>query len=155
MNDTTAVPPDCKCPDPEPCNVAIPPQVITHLRVSRLFNLGDYEHKKIEVSVDIPFGVLPSFILIGLERILEAIGEEDPVDDYAMESAQREASRTDEEFKNYHGVENWQSAKADAHKLLDDLQGQREAWKLRQRQARQALDYLSRDNQLPRLPFES
>ena len=153
MTETNAVPPDCKCPEPSP---SMEGPLVRSFKVSRLFNLGDYEHKKIEVTVEVPPGKLPSDLLIRTERILEALGEEAPIDEYAMQAAEREAAKTDEEFKNWHGADRWEEGKAESLKQLADFRAQMEAWKKRQIYARRALDYLHLEAVIDiKLPFES
>lgn len=46
---------------------------ISRITIGRLFNLGSYEHVRYELTVDVPEGQSASEVLIGVERLLQAI----------------------------------------------------------------------------------
>jgi hypothetical protein len=50
-----------------------PKPIVTRISVDRLYNLGNYEHIKYGVTVDIPAGEAPTKVLKNLLRVLRAL----------------------------------------------------------------------------------
>ena len=46
---------------------------ISRITVGRLFNLGNYEHVRYDITVEIPDGASSTKAMIGLERIMEGL----------------------------------------------------------------------------------
>ena len=68
---------------------------ITGIRISRLFNLGDYENRKIEVSVEVGAGEDIRQLVEDIDSSLLAIGGKPPVCDYDLERAAQALSKPD------------------------------------------------------------
>jgi hypothetical protein len=126
---------------------------VSKITIGRLYNLGDYEHIRYELTVEIPHGESPATAIIGMEKILSALNPKTPggVPDEAdtKRETQRLAemrSMDDELFERYHrghkgtraeytqflsdkiaeGTkrrEQWLARSAKARKLLEDLGG--------------------------------
>lgn len=51
---------------------------ITKITIGRLYNLGNYEHVRYELTADIPAGESPATCLIGMEKLLAALNPARP-----------------------------------------------------------------------------
>ena len=51
---------------------------ITKITIGRLYNLGNYEHIRYELTVDVPLGESPATAIIGMEKILTALDPKRP-----------------------------------------------------------------------------
>lgn len=83
---------------------------ITKITVGRLFNLGNYEHVRYEVTVEIPDGQSAAAAVIGIERILEGLKPSplcscDSKDEIERKERQlaEDSVATDEDFHRRHG----------------------------------------------------
>ncbi len=121
---------------------------VTKITIGRLFNLGDYEHVRYELTVEVPAGRSATTALIGLENIIEALNPKRPADvPDAGDIKQMEAmlaevrSSTDEKCRKYRG----RSKYALIHQLqreIPEAVKRMEQWKSRQRRARMLLNDL-------------
>jgi len=63
---------------------------IKTITISRLYNLGSYEHVKYEIGLELQKGDSPSKTLVALERIMEALSpNKDKTQDYEVEREER------------------------------------------------------------------
>jgi hypothetical protein len=123
---------------------------VTKITIGRLYNLGNYEHIRYELAVEIPAGESPATALIGTEKILKALNPKRPrsiPSDHEIESAERTIKEikemTDDEIAARYGrsralvlheaekefstakasLKEWEDYKARARKSLEDLGG--------------------------------
>ena len=129
---------------------------ISRITVGRVYNLGNYEHVRYELCVDVPDGQSASTAIVGIERIIEGLRPDRT--SKSKQELEREAKRIEElgamplaEFQRRHGEvaggpmayiercreslaeetaksERVASMAATARKLFDDLGGA-EQWK--------------------------
>lgn len=62
---------------------------ITSIRVGRLHSLGNYEHERYEVSVEVPPGTRPGELLAHIRELLDAIDPQPPVSEWDAGEAER------------------------------------------------------------------
>lgn len=62
---------------------------IKSITVARLFNLGNYEHKRIELTVDLNPGDHAGDIQEEVSKLLETIGSKCPVDEWSIRNDAR------------------------------------------------------------------
>ena len=60
---------------------------ISKITASRLFNLGNYEHVRFEISVDLEEKDSPARLLRELEETLESLNPHNPVSDWELSRA--------------------------------------------------------------------
>lgn len=60
---------------------------ITRITMARLHNLGNYEHVRYEVTVDLPAGTSPASVARDLEDTLNALEPKCPVSDWDLGNA--------------------------------------------------------------------
>jgi hypothetical protein len=123
---------------------------ISKITIGRLYNLGNYEHIRYELTAEIPAGESPATAMIGMEKILRAINPKRPSGvlsedelQHARGSIERLKALTDEECADRYGVSKavkiheatkelteyekhsaaWNEHQARARKLLEDLGG--------------------------------
>jgi hypothetical protein len=127
----------------------------TKITIGRLFNLGNFEHIRYEIAVELNHDDSAASAIIGLERILEALKPESKCCVKSSDELDREArkladyrleleSKGDEEFRKRHGWFEGTSAEyltrcCEAHK---EEVGKRVAYMARADKARQLLDDL-------------
>lgn len=74
---------------------------ISRVNVARLHNLGNYEHIRYEVTVDLPEGTSPASVLGELELLMSDLAPRIPVDHYELLRARQklaEPPQPDEPF---------------------------------------------------------
>lgn len=85
---------------------------VNNISISRLYNLGSYEHMKVELSVSVSDDDSASKVLQNLERIVEAMEpRRDKVEQYDIDREERRVNEMlsernkigDDEFKRRHG----------------------------------------------------
>jgi hypothetical protein len=123
---------------------------VSKITIARLYNLGDYEHVRYELTIEVPAGESPATALIGAENILAGLNPKKPAQVPGHDAIQRHIQRiaeiekmTDDQIaKSYNKdrvvvlhearqalvlAENrlaaWESHQAHARKLLEDLGG--------------------------------
>ena len=114
---------------------------VTRIIVARLYNLGNYEHKRIEVEISIPEQCRPSKALIEIESILDSLDFNDPSEqqDYKIRSLQERAKWTDEQWREQRGT-TWEKDKADEVVELEQILAEAKAWREEQDKQRLLLD---------------
>jgi hypothetical protein len=120
------------------------------ITISRLYNLGSYEHVKYEIAAEVPKSVKPSDFFIGLEKILKGLDPRGGVPDYEIEREDRRVSEMlsernkigDEEFRRKHGFFEGTPLEYIARlaKSVEENKEKRDKYKERHRMAREALD---------------
>jgi len=120
---------------------------VSKITIGRLFNLGNYEHIRYEIAVDV-FPGKAADALIGLERILETLNPKKP--DYyltpaAITSAENRIKMlremTDEQVRHQHGQSKY-SLLTKWLKQLEDQKTKTLHWDIRQAHARFMLNDL-------------
>ena len=106
---------------------------VSHLAISRLFNLGNYCNRKIEISAEVASGQSASETLQTLYQIVERLGPLRPPDCKGQyEAALRQAPSEQSEYVKEH-LDEWnkemanhalkQEQRGEALRALDDLGG--------------------------------
>jgi hypothetical protein len=114
---------------------------VSRITVGRLHNLGNFEHVRYEIAVDIPEGVAPSQALANVERVLAGLDPKPPVSPYDVERAKLALKKVDEEgeealqewersniptYRNYVACdEKWRAERQLAREAFDDIGGTR------------------------------
>lgn len=60
---------------------------ISRVTIGRLHNLGNYEHVRFEVTVELPAGTSPASVIGELERTLDELDPKPPVDYWTLDRA--------------------------------------------------------------------
>lgn len=106
---------------------------ITRATIGRLHNLGNYEHVRYEVTVEIPPGNHAGAVIQQLVWLLDNLEPKDPVSDYDLERAKRALDKPVEEWpewerdnkpayeKYVERHEAWKKGRAEAHAALGNL----------------------------------
>jgi hypothetical protein len=71
----------------------LPGPRISRITIGRLHNLGNYEHVRYEVTVDMPPGTSPASVLHATEQMLNALDPKPPHSAYEVLTAQRELQK--------------------------------------------------------------
>lgn len=71
----------------------LPGPRISRITIGRLHNLGNYEHVRYEVTVDLPPGTSPASVLHATEHMLNALEPKGPYSAYEVLNAQRELAK--------------------------------------------------------------
>ena len=114
---------------------------VSRILVGRVYNLGNYENKRVEIEVSIPPGESATDVLIGLERLLDAFNSKCPVDEYSILEAKRRQSWSDEDWKRYEG-DQWEARKQENQNRLVELDTKLANWQAKQAIVRKLLDDL-------------
>lgn len=123
---------------------------VSKITIGRLFNLGNYEHVRYELTVEVPEGESAATAVIGLENILAGLNPKKPrfvVDAREIEAMEEDIintrSKSDEEVDRDHGfpkalvlegkekrlmmakstTAKWSEIQEKARRLFDDLGG--------------------------------
>jgi len=108
---------------------------VSRITISRLHNLGNYEHTKYEISIEVSEGASVSQVLSNAERILEGLNPKSPVQDWELEQAHRVLALTEEQREVYDSdnlpayrnivekYDNWRAEQKLALQALDDIGG--------------------------------
>ena len=126
---------------------------VTRITVGRVFNLGNYENVRYEISVDVPEGESPATALVGMEKIISALSpktsthsrsELDREKHRVEEMRHALAGKGEEEFRRNHGhfVGTPDEYIARCAQSNAENVAKRDAWEARREKARQLLDDL-------------
>jgi hypothetical protein len=108
---------------------------VSKITIGRLFNLGNYEHVRYEVSVDVPEGDSAKDALVGLKRAIESLNPKPPHDSWAIQRAreilakpasalpQHEISEIERHKRVISEFEAWQTAQKKSLDYFDDIGG--------------------------------
>lgn len=78
---------------PEQTSFSLPGPRISRITIARLHNLGNYEHVRYEVTVELPPGTSPASVLHATEKMLNAMEPKPPHSVYEVLNAQRELAK--------------------------------------------------------------
>lgn len=112
-------------------NTPTPKAHVSRITVARLHNLGNYEHVRYEIAVEIPDGTSASKVLSDVERVLAGLDPKPPVDDYDLRRATEALKRPVEEW------EDWERGNEPTYRSRIAADAE---WRAAQKLARQALD---------------
>jgi hypothetical protein len=70
---------------------------VSRISIARLYNLGDYEHARYEVTVEVPEGADAAVTFQNLEEIVEALNPKCPINEYNLRAAQTWIEKSDEQ----------------------------------------------------------
>lgn len=113
-------------------NTPTTPQArVSKITVGRLHNLGNYEHVRYEIAVDVPEGASATQTLSNVERVLAGLDPKPPVSEYDLQRANTALAKPMEEWPE------WERDNVDAYVsyIAKDA-----AWRAEQKLAREALD---------------
>lgn len=68
----------------EQASLPLPGPRVSRVTIGRLYNLGNYEHVRLEVSVDMPPGSSPASVLGDLDALMAGMNPKAPHSDYAV-----------------------------------------------------------------------
>lgn len=113
-------------------NTPTTPQArVSKITVGRLHNLGNYEHVRYEIAVDVPEGASATQTLSNVERVLAGLDPKPPVSDYDLERAYSALKKPLEEWPE------WEQGNREAYVNYIE---KNKAWIAAQKLAREALD---------------
>jgi len=96
-------------------NTPTTPQArVSKITVGRLHSLGNYEHVRYEIAVDIPDGSSASDTLRNLERILNGLDPKPPVSDYDLQRASAALVKASEAGEE--GLEEWERGNIETYR---------------------------------------
>lgn len=106
---------------------------VTHVSISRLYNMGSYEHVKYDLGVEVPDGASANEAFMGIARILFALkpikfpynfeSMKDLLAKPMEELSESEKSIRPEYAERVGEIERLRAARVEALKQLDDLGG--------------------------------
>lgn len=117
---------------------------VNRVTISRLYNAGNYEHIRYELTADVPEGVSAKKVTQGILSILKACNPKCPVNTYAMTESQKRINMTSDQQKVYWG-ENWQERLEQEKKELAGQQQEMDEWNNCRRMALEKFDDLTSD----------
>lgn len=122
---------------------ALPHPWISRLTVARLYNLGDYEHKRIELVVEMPHGQDVGKTLATVEGILERFEHKAPndLDQYPLNGFIERQAWTEREWSEQDYAD-WQKTKADEAQAIQLAREENAAWEAKQAELRSLLNKL-------------
>lgn len=113
-------------------NTPTTPQArVSKITVGRLHNLGNYEHVRYEIAVDVPEGASATQTLSNVERVLGGLDPKPPVSDYDLERSYAALKKPLEEW------EEWEKGNRETYVNYIE---RNKAWQAEQKLAREALD---------------
>lgn len=74
---------------------------VSRITIGRLHNLGNYEHVRYEISVDVGKSDEPGEVLIGLEKILDNLQARSGVAEYEVRNAREVLAKPEGELSDY------------------------------------------------------
>lgn len=107
--------------------------VISKAVIGRLHNLGNYEHVRYEVTVEIPYGNHAGATIERVAALLDALEPKCPVDDWSHKQARRILKEVEEQSGDHSEFDvtsarqtiarydEWAAKRAAAHQALGDL----------------------------------
>lgn len=128
---------------------------ISRISVGRLYNLGNYEHVRYELTIEVPEGATASETMEGVERLMAALNPREPgsvpsestiqQDERRLTDMKERFSVSSAEFERYYdpgyvGTPEEYIARCE-QSLLESIR-KRQAWKAKSKKARALLDDL-------------
>jgi hypothetical protein len=119
---------------------------VKQITVARLYNLGDYEHVRYELTAEVPAGIAAAKVMSGLMGVLNGLSPKCPVSRYSIEDLKRKlamprqlqesntglnGAALDEQVEAWkkelaeleQDLQKWKEARLNAKTALDDLTG--------------------------------
>ncbi len=113
-------------------NTTTTPQArVSKITVGRLHNLGNYEHVRYEIAVEIPEGASATAVLADIENVLGDLDPKQPVEDHNLRRAQEVLKKPASELSE-HELSNIPAHRNTVEKY--------ESWRKGQQAARAHLD---------------
>lgn len=125
---------------------------VSKITVARLYNLGNFEHCRYELTIDIPAGESAGTALLGAERILEALNPKTSTHDRddldrglrRLRELETDLVLDENEFRRKHG--HIVGTPTEYHARCSEMHNvevmKRDAWEAGQAKARKLLDDL-------------
>lgn len=113
---------------------------VTKITIGRLYNLGNYEHVRYELTVDIGQGESPSVALRNVMRVLNAANPKPPVQTYEYETAIKKLAAPAEWMKNVVDPKERKRRIKDMVKEARDIVKKWDAWAARRKSVETLLD---------------
>lgn len=104
---------------------------VSKITVGRLHNLGNYEHVRYEIAVDVPEGASATQVLANVERVLAGLDPKPPVSDYDLQRAAEVLAKPVQDWPE------WEQSNLQAYQNYIEKDAE---WKAEQQLARLALD---------------
>lgn len=124
----------------------LPGPRISRITLGRLHNLGNYEHVRYEVTVELPPGTSPASVARELEDTLNALEPRQPVSDYELREAMKLLAKPEPTLQpDGDDDDSWDGPKQKLQRVL----GERESARLRIKRHQEWVE--SRDAALRRL----
>lgn len=107
----------------------LPGPRVSRITIGRLHNLGNYEHVRYEISVDVPPGNAPSAVLHELEKVLADLKPRSPVTAFDVQNARKGLADPDSAHNHDYyrrqiaRHEEWQQTRDAALKRFEQLGG--------------------------------
>jgi len=118
------------------------PAKVKTITLSRLYNTGNYEHFKVELTADVPPGESAAKVARGLGTVIKALSPKCPVNMSAMDDLQRRLNWTAEQQEHCWG-EKWQEVVEDNKKELAEMQATLREWQEKRKVALDMMDDLT------------
>lgn len=74
---------------------------VSKITIGRLHNLGNYEHVRYEITVEVPEANQAAAVLVNLENVLERLDPKPPVSDYDLKRATVALAKPVEEWPEW------------------------------------------------------
>lgn len=100
---------------------------VSSITADRLYNLGNYEHVKFSVTVEVSRSQQASTVFSNLERLLKALNPKSPVSDYALARADNDLLQTPEPDATPEEIAYIEKVKQDASARVAEYLGWKEA----------------------------
>ncbi len=86
---------------PEQTSFSLPGPRISRITIGRLHNLGNYEHVRYEVTVELPPGTSPASVLHTLDRLVAELEPRGPYSTSEVHRAQRTVSKPEPKLADF------------------------------------------------------
>lgn len=86
---------------PEQTSFSLPGPRISRITIARLHNLGNYEHVRYEVTVELPPGTSPASVLHTLDRLVAELEPRGPYSKSEVYLAQRKVSQPEPKLTDF------------------------------------------------------
>lgn len=86
---------------PEQTSFSLPGPRISRITIARLHNLGNYEHVRYEVTVELPPGTSPASVLHTLDRLVAELEPHGPYSKSEVYLAQRKVSQPEPKLTDF------------------------------------------------------
>lgn len=114
---------------------------VTKFTIARLYNLGNYEHKRVEIEVTVPENASACDAFRGVENILDGMQPKCPVQQWEMDGVEGRLKMTNQEWKERYG-DGWEEVQKQHIEKFNSLTARRNAWVSANEKARKLLDNL-------------